>query len=64
MQFARYPTYKRAYIRAFEKMLEVRKRKGLKMLWENADEVFHWWMEDGVLPGQMQFDDLEADDED
>ena len=62
-QFARWPTYKRAYMRAFEKMLDVRKRKGLKTLWENADEVFHWWMEDGVLPGQMQFDDLEADDE-
>ena len=21
-------------------------------------DVFHWWMEDGVLPGQMEFSDL------
>lgn len=27
--------------------------------------IFHWWMEDGVLPGQMEFDDLllEEDEE-
>ena len=28
-------------------------------------EVFHWWMEDGVLPGQTDmFDEMEAYDED
>ena len=28
-------------------------------------DIFHWWMEDGVLPGQMEFDDLllEEDEE-
>lgn len=24
-------------------------------------DVFHWWMEDGVLPGQVIFDGMEED---
>ena len=24
-----------------------------------GEDVFHWWMEDGVLPGQIEIDDLE-----
>lgn len=54
-QFARYPSYKRAYIRAFGKMLEVRKAKGLNCsTWEDGRDVFSWWMEEKVLPGQME----------
>lgn len=22
-------------------------------------DIFHWWMEDGVLPGQLEFEDVE-----
>lgn len=38
------PTYKRAYIRAFDKMLDVRKAKGLPTDWKTGEEVFEWWV--------------------
>lgn len=56
-QFARYPKYEEMYKRAFGRMLERRREKGLeisKQWGSTAEEVFHWWMEDGVLPGQME----------
>lgn len=61
-EFARYPKIKFAYIRAFDRMLEKRallgKIDGAK--WgSSATEVFHWWLEDGVLPGQMIIDGME-----
>ena len=60
-EFARYPTYKTAYILAFDKMLTARKQRGLKTdKWLNGIDVFHWWMEDGVLSGQIDFEDLET----
>ena len=42
--FEEYPTYKRAYIRAFDTMLDVRKAKGLQTDWESGEEVFEWWV--------------------
>lgn len=42
--FEEYPTYKRAYIRAFDKMLDVRNAKGLQTEWKNGEEVFEWWV--------------------
>lgn len=24
-------------------------------------DVFHWWMEDGVLPGQLDIEDIETE---
>lgn len=42
--FEEYPTYKRAYIRAFDKMLDVRKAEGLRTEWKNGEEVFEWWV--------------------
>lgn len=63
MEFARYPTYQAAYIRAFDRMIEERKRCGkLDGTWATGragEDVFHWWMEDGVLPGQISFEELE-----
>ena len=43
-EFEEYPTYKRAYIRAFDKMLEVRKAKGLQTDWKTGEEVFERWV--------------------
>lgn len=56
MEFALYPKIKAAYIRAFDRMLKERQRRG-KMsgafrMGNTGVDVFHWWMEDGVLPGQ------------
>ena len=42
--FEEYPTYKRAYIRAFDKMLDVRKAEGLQTDWKTGEEVFEWWV--------------------
>lgn len=61
-EFLRWPTYKDAYIRAFEKMLEMRRQKGLPTEWETGRDVFSWWLKEEVLPGQMDFEaeDLEV----
>lgn len=40
----RYPTYKRAYIRAFDKMLENRRARGLETKWKTGQEVYDWWI--------------------
>lgn len=62
-EFARYPKYQQAYIAAFERMLAERQRRGKTeggMRWgKTGVDVFHWWMEDGVLPGQITMDDME-----
>ena len=52
MEFARYPKIKAAYIRAFDRMNLERRKRGLPCQWRSGVDVFHWWMEDGVLPGQ------------
>lgn len=52
MEFARYPRIKAAYIRAFDRMLEERRKRSLPSRWQSGVDVFHWWMEDDVLPGQ------------
>ncbi len=52
MEFAHYPRIKAAYIRAFDRMLKARGERGLPCQWQSGVDVFHWWMEDGVLPGQ------------
>ena len=56
-EFTRYPTFERAYIRAFGKMLEERTARGLPCDWQTGTDVFHWWMEDGVLSGQIGFEE-------
>ena len=43
-EFERYPKYKENYKRAFKRMLEARKERGLKTDWETADEVMDWWL--------------------
>lgn len=57
-EFARYPTYQAAYIRAFDRMLEERRRRDkIDGSWRagfTGRDIFHWWMEDGVLAGQIE----------
>lgn len=60
IEFARYPKFKAAYIRAFDKMLARRIAKGKDAhSWRSGVDVFHWWMEDGVLPGQEVLEGFE-----
>jgi phosphoadenosine phosphosulfate reductase len=53
-EFKAYPAYERAYLRAFAKMLEVRKRKGRdSRLWKDAESVMRWWMDAKYDPDQL-----------
>lgn len=61
-QFARWPKYEKLYIAAFDKMLHERAEKGLSntAVWRGittGEELFHWWMEDDILPGQISMFD-------
>lgn len=62
-QFDRYPAYKRAYIRAFDRMIMERKRKQLPVsdLWKTGYDVFLWWMEVDNNSDQMTIEDLYGD---
>lgn len=56
-EFADFPTYQRAYIRAFEKMLDAIHAAGKPTKWKSGEDVFRWWMEDDNVEGQMSFSD-------
>ncbi len=67
-EFIRWPKYKELYIKAFGNMLEERKRRGkLEGSWRmgaTGRDVFNWWMEYDILPGQMDwFEEMQEDDE-
>lgn len=60
-EFADFPVYQGAYIKAFDKMLaelqSTRKKKPPR--WKTGYEIFLWWMEDKNVIGQMNlFDDM------
>ncbi len=43
----RFPGFYKAYLRAFGKMLEARREKGLDTVrWETAQDVMDWWLSD------------------
>lgn len=52
-EFEVYPRYARLYMRAFERMLISRKTSGMKSSWENAYDVFRWWMEEDFRQYEM-----------
>lgn len=43
-EFKRYPKIKEAYIRAFEKMIQERKKADLETEWRNGQEVMDWYL--------------------
>ena len=61
-EFARYPQYEKLYLMAFDRMLEERRRRErIDGSWgkdATAEEVFHWWMEDDFIPGQMSLEEF------
>ena len=66
-EFIRWPKYKDLYIKAFDNMLQERKNRGkLEGSWrmgETGRDVFNWWMEYDILPGQVDlFDEMEDDE--
>ena len=47
-EFTRYPKYKQAYLRAFEKMLKVREGNGKPYhQWRTPEDVMNWWLSEG-----------------
>lgn len=60
-EFARWPKYKQLYLNAFGRMLEARKQQNKKFRervdWTDAEDVFRWWMEYDILPGQISTED-------
>ena len=67
-EFIRWPKYKNLYIKAFANMLEERKRRdkldGSWRMGATGRDVFNWWMEYDILPGQIDwFEEMEEEDE-
>ena len=61
--FERYPKYRQAYVRAFDRMVEARKDAGLKTdrAWIDGEHVIRWWVGDD--PFQMTlFDYISAEE--
>lgn len=54
-QFARWEKYKYHYLLAFDRMLKELEKKGHKTAWQTSKDVFNWWMEYDVLPGQVDW---------
>lgn len=53
-EFLRWQTYRRSYIAAFDRMLAQRRRLEKETYsWPTGLDVYNWWMEYDVLPGQM-----------
>lgn len=57
-QFERWPKFKQAYLRAFQRMLDTRKVKGLETSWGTPEDVFSWWVysqnrKDKEIEGQI-----------
>lgn len=63
--FKRWPKYKMAYLKAFDRMLVERDKRGKYRaeMFSSAQSVFNWWMEYDILPGQMDlFNEVDDDD--
>jgi phosphoadenosine phosphosulfate reductase len=62
-EFNYWPAYEKLYIQTFDRMLEERRRRGKMqgnwMMGGTGQDVFRWWMEEDVLPGQMSLYDYE-----
>lgn len=55
--FEKYPKYREAYVRAFDKMIEARKAEGLgcNEAWKDGEHVMRWWVGDD--PCQITLED-------
>lgn len=54
-----YPKFKDLYIRAFDRMIEERHKKGKECSWSNGKEVYKWWIGEAIkqkeIEGQCSF---------
>lgn len=66
-EFARWPTYKRAYIRAFDKLAKYRNEHGMnegKSYWKTGQQIYDWWMEYTKMPDEGMDGQIEMDEYD
>lgn len=62
-QFKRWPKYKNLYLLAFKNLLDERAARGMYTSWQTPEDVYNWWMEYDILPGQIDwFEEMEEDD--
>lgn len=62
-EFAIWPSYKRLYLSAFARMIDERKKKGLKIEnFDTAEDVMDWWLESNVAEGQIGFDEIDEEE--
>lgn len=62
-EFIDFPAYKENYLKAFDRMLEKRRKLGKRFLQDDlktGKEVMRWWL--GENPKQIRFEDLEEED--
>lgn len=45
-EFARYPKFREAYIRAFDRMVQKRKEDGQPTTWKDGEDVMRWWLKE------------------
>ena len=57
-EFQRYPKYKDAYIRAFQRMIDNCKARGTSVSWDTGEECYQWWMYGGELKRSEQEETL------
>ena len=50
--------YRTAYIKAFDRMLEERRKRGKETKWSCGEEVYLWWMQSNDVLGQMTIDEF------
>lgn len=70
MEFARYPTYRRAYVRAFNRLAENWNQQGQPGdIWKDGESIFQWWLygsekEELQVEGQiaMELEELMGED--
>ena len=61
-EFARWPKYKDLYLMAFKKLLDERTAREMDTSWQTPEDVYNWWMEYDILPGQIDlFEGMEED---
>ena len=44
-EFEKYPKFKNLYLVAFDKMLQNNKERGIDCMWNSAEEVYKWWVQ-------------------
>lgn len=55
--FARWPKYKEAYIRAFDRMVKGKCQDEFRVKWNSGQDVFDWWVRSSGREGVSQCDD-------